>query len=158
MSIHALAGKPVPQDRLIDIGSLRDAYFALKPDVNDPAQRVSFGTSGHRGSALRSTFNEAHVLAISQAICDYRGSQGISGPLFLGRDTHALSEPAFISTLEVLAANAVAVMIDRDDGYTPTPAISHAILGYNRGRSVEELDLDAVVPSLLEATKLMVKI
>ncbi len=147
MSIHALAGKPAPQDRLTDIGSLRDAYFALKPDVGDPAQRVSFGTSGHRGSALRSTFNEAHVLAISQAICDYRGNHGISGPLFLGKDTHALSEPAFISTLEVLAANAVAVMIDRDDGYTPTPAISHAILSYNRGRSAGLADGIVITPS-----------
>ena len=147
MSIHALAGKPAPQDRLIDIGTLCDTYFALKPDVSDPAQRVSFGTSGHRGSALRSTFNEAHVLAISQAICDYRGSQGISGPLFLGRDTHALSEPALISTLEVLAANAVAVMIDRDDGYTPTPAISHAILSFNRGRSTGLADGIVITPS-----------
>ncbi len=147
MSIHALAGKPAPQDRLTDIGSLRDAYFVLKPDVSDPAQRVSFGTSGHRGSALRSTFNEAHVLAISQAICDCRGNHGISGPLFLGRDTHALSEPAFISTLEVLAANAVAVMIDRDDGYTPTPAISHAILSYNRGRSTGLADGIVITPS-----------
>jgi len=147
MSIHALAGKPAPQDRLTDIGSLRDAYFALKPDVSDPAQRVSFGTSGHRGSALRSTFNETHVLAISQAICDYRGKHGINGPLFLGKDTHALSEPAFISTLEVLAANAVAVMIDRDDGYTPTPAISHAILSYNRGRSTGLADGIVITPS-----------
>ena len=147
MSIHALAGKPATQELLTDIGALHDAYFALKPDVSDAALRVSFGTSGHRGSALRSTFNEAHVLAISQAICDYRGNRSINGPLFLGKDTHALSEPAFISTLEVLAANAVAVMIDRDDGYTPTPAISHAILSYNRGRSTGLADGIVITPS-----------
>ena len=147
MSIHPLAGKPAPQNLLTDIGKLREAYFALTPDPGQPAQRVSFGTSGHRGSSLRSTFNEAHVLAISQAICDYRGSHGINGPLFLGKDTHALSEPAFVSALEVLGANGVAVMVDRDDGYTPTPAISHAILTYNRGRSAGLADGIVITPS-----------
>ncbi len=107
MSIHPLAGKPAPQDMLADIGALRDAYSARKPDVADKAQRVSFGTSGHRGSSLRTTFNEDHVLAITQAICEYRSSRGIDGPLFIGKDTHALSEPAFVTALEVLAANGV---------------------------------------------------
>ena len=147
MSIHPLAGTPAPHDLLADIGSLCDAYCSRKPDINDPAQRVSFGTSGHRGSSLRGTFNEAHVLAISQAICEYRSSHGISGPLFLGKDTHALSEPAFVSALEVLGANGVAVMVDRDNGYTPTPAISHAILTYNRGRSTGLADGIVITPS-----------
>jgi len=147
MSIHPLAGKPAPHDLLADLGKLRDAYSALKPDAANAAQRVSFGTSGHRGSSLRSTFNEAHVLAISQAICEYRSSRGISGPLFLGKDTHALSEPAFVSALEVLVANGVAVMVDPNDGYTPTPAISHAILTYNRGRTVDLADGIVITPS-----------
>jgi len=147
MSRHPLAGKPAPLDLLTDIGKLRDAYTSRKPDVTDRAQRVSFGTSGHRGSSLRGTFNEAHVLAITQAICEYRRSRSISGPLFLGKDTHALSEPAFITALEVLAANGVAVMIDRDDGYTPTPAISHAILTWNRGRTAGLADGIVITPS-----------
>jgi phosphoglucomutase len=147
MPIHPLAGKPAPQDMLADIGALRDAYSAHKPDVADRAQRVSFGTSGHRGSSLRTSFNEGHVLAITQAICEYRSGRGITGPLFIGRDTHALSEPAFVSALEVLAANGVAVMVDRDDGYTPTPAISHAILGYNRGRTTGLADGIVITPS-----------
>jgi phosphoglucomutase len=147
MSIHPLAGQPAPHDLLADIGKLRDAYFSRKPDIHDTAQRVSFGTSGHRGSSLRSTFNEAHVLAISQAICEYRSSRGISGPLFLGKDTHALSEPALVSALEVLGANGVAVMVDPDDGYTPTPAISHAILTYNRGRTAGLADGIVITPS-----------
>jgi phosphoglucomutase len=147
MAIHPLAGKPAPHDLLVDLGTLRDAYFSRKPDMADPAQRVSFGTSGHRGSSLRSTFNEAHVLAISQAICEYRSSHGISGPLFLGKDTHALSEPAFVSVLEVLGANGVTVMIDPDDGFTPTPAISHAILTYNRGRTTDLADGIVITPS-----------
>jgi len=147
MPIHPLAGKPAPHDRLTDISALRDAYFSRKPDITDTSQRVSFGTSGHRGSSLRSTFNEAHVLAISQAICEYRDSVGISGPLFLGKDTHALSEPAFISALEVLGANGVTVMVDAGDGYTPTPAISHAILTYNRGRATGLADGIVITPS-----------
>ncbi|WP_310447594.1 phosphoglucomutase (alpha-D-glucose-1,6-bisphosphate-dependent) [Thiobacillus sp.] len=147
MALHPLAGKPAPQDMLADIGALRDAYSARKPDVADKAQRVSFGTSGHRGSSLRTTFNEGHVLAISQAICEYRAGRGIDGPLFIGKDTHALSDPAFVSALEVLAANGVAVMVDRDDGYTPTPAVSHAILTYNRGRTTGLADGIVITPS-----------
>jgi phosphoglucomutase len=147
MSIHPLAGKPAPPNMLADIGKLRDAYSMRKPDVTNPAQRVSFGTSGHRGSSLRSTFNEDHVLAISQAICEYRSNRGIDGPLFIGKDTHALSAPAFESALEVLGANGVTVMVDRDDGFTPTPAISHAILTYNRGRSAGLADGIVITPS-----------
>ena len=147
MALHPLAGKPAPQDMLADIGALRDAYSARKPDVADKAQRVSFGTSGHRGSSLRTTFNENHVLAITQAICEYRSGRGIDGPLFIGKDTHALSDPAFVSALEVLAANGVTVMVDQDDGYTPTPAISHAILGYNRGRTTGLADGIVITPS-----------
>ncbi len=147
MPIHPLAGQPVPTDLLADIGKLRQDYLTRVPDVTDRGQRVSFGTSGHRGSSLRGTFNEAHVLAITQAICDYRASRGIGGPLFIGKDTHALSEPAFITALEVLAANGVEVMIDRDDGYTPTPAVSHAILTHNRGRTAGLADGIVITPS-----------
>jgi phosphoglucomutase len=147
MSLHPLAGKPAPKELLADIGKLRDAYFSHKPDVSDKTQRVAFGTSGHRGSSLRGSFNEAHVLAITQAICDYRSGQGINGPLYIGKDTHALSEPAFISALEVLAANGVETMIDKDEGYTPTPAISHAILAYNRGRTAGLADGIVITPS-----------
>ena len=147
MTIHSLAGKPAPQDLLVDIDKLRKEYYARKPDITDSAQRVSFGTSGHRGSSLRSAFNEAHVLAITQAICEYRASQGINGPLYIGKDTHALSEPAFASALEVLAANGVDTMIDSDNGYTPTPAVSHAILTYNRGRTSGLADGIVITPS-----------
>src|SRR5262249_26886714 len=133
MTIHALAGKPAPKELLVDVDKLRKEYYARKPDVTASAERVSFGTSGHRGSSLRGAFNEAHVLAISQAICDYRSSQGINGPLYIGKDTHALSEPAFATALEVLAANTVETMIDSNGGYTPTPAVSHAILRFNVG-------------------------
>jgi len=147
MSIHPLAGKPAPHDRLADIGQLRDAYYTLKPDPAERSQRVTFGTSGHRGSSFKATFNEHHVLAITQAICEYRTGHGISGPLFIGKDTHALSEPAFMSALEVLAANGVEVHVDQDDGYTPTPAISHAILTYNRGRSQSLADGIVITPS-----------
>src|SRR5512139_1998201 len=147
MPIHPLAGQPAPTDLLADIGKLRQEYLARVPDPGDPAQRVSFGTSGHRGSSLRGTFNEAHVLAISQAICEYRSGRGIDGPLFIGKDTHALSEPAFFTALEVLAANGVEVMVDRDDGYTPTPAVSHAILTHNRGRTAGLADGIVITPS-----------
>jgi phosphoglucomutase len=147
MRTHPLAGKPAPQDLLVDIDKLRKEYYARKPDITDSAQRVSFGTSGHRGSSLRGAFNEAHVLAITQAICDYRDSQDTNGPLYIGKDTHALSEPAFASALEVLAANGVETMIDRDDGYTPTPAVSHAILTYNRGRTSGLADGIVITPS-----------
>jgi phosphoglucomutase len=147
MAIHPLAGKPAPKELLVDIEKLRKEYYARKPDITHSAQRVSFGTSGHRGSSLRGTFNEAHVLAITQAICEYRTSQGISGPLYIGKDTHGLSEPAFASALEVLAANGVETMIDRADGYTPTPAISHAILTYNQGRTSGLADGIVITPS-----------
>jgi phosphoglucomutase len=147
MTIHPLAGKPPPEDLLIDVGSLRRAYYARKPDFTDRAQRIGFGTSGHRGSSLRGSFNEAHVLAITQAICDYRSSQDITGPLYLGKDTHALSEPAFTTALEVLAANGIETMIDGDEGYTPTPAISHAILGFNLGRTIGLADGIVITPS-----------
>ena len=147
MAIHPLAGQPAPPHLLVDLTRLRDDYYSLKPDVTDRTQRVSFGTSGHRGSSTRRSFNEAHVLAITQAICDYRSSQGISGPLFIGKDTHALSEPAFMTAVEVLAANGIETMVDRDDGYTPTPAVSHAILIYNRGRKSALADGIVVTPS-----------
>ena len=132
--IHPLAGQPAPASMLIDIGKLVAAYYADIPDPTVAAQRVAFGTSGHRGSAFDRSFNEWHVLAITQAICRYRKSNRIGGPLFLGVDTHALSAPACGSALEVLAANGADVMLARNDEYTPTPAVSHAILGYNRGR------------------------
>jgi len=132
MNIHELAGKPVPLSMLANIPRLVAAYYTHKPDVSDPGQRVAFGTSGHRGSSLKNTFNEAHILAISQAICDYRASQKIRDPLFLGRDTHALSEPAFASAIEVFAANKVDVRVQEGYTYTPTPAVSHAIITYNQ--------------------------
>jgi phosphoglucomutase len=147
MSIHPLAGKPAPASVLIDPEKLRAEYYARKPDLADPAQRVSFGTSGHRGSPLRGSFNEFHILATTQAICDYRKREAIGGPLYLGRDTHAVSEPALHSALEVLAANGVQTMIDRDDGYTPTPVVSHAILAYNRPRPAQQADGIVITPS-----------
>ena len=147
MNVSPLAGKPVDQSQLVDVPRLITAYYSLTPDADNPAQRVAFGTSGHRGSAFDSAFNEAHILAISQAICLYRKSQNISGPLYLGMDTHALSVPAFASALEVLAANGVETMVDSEDGYTPTPAISHAILTYNRGRKSGLADGIVITPS-----------
>ena len=145
--ISPLAGKPAPSDRLVNVSKLVAAYYDQRPDPSVPAQRVAFGTSGHRGSSFDATFNEAHVLAISQAICQYRREQGIDGPLFIGIDTHALSLPAFQSALEVLAANGVEVMISQDGEYTPTPAVSHAILVYNRGRKTRLADGIVVTPS-----------
>jgi phosphoglucomutase len=146
MSIHPLAGTPAPPDRLVDIDRLRSEFFDRKPDTTDPAQRVAFGTSGHRGTSLAGTFNEAHVLTITQAICDYRRQAGTAGPLFIGKDTHALSQPAFETALEVLAANGVEVLIDPAD-YTPTPVISHAILTYNRDRTTGLADGIVITPS-----------
>jgi phosphoglucomutase len=146
-NISERAGQPAPPDVLIDVGRLVAAYFSEAPDPAIPLQRVAFGTSGHRGSSLTRTFNEAHVLAISQAICDWRRKQGIAGPLFVGIDTHALSQPAFASTLEVLAANGVDVMIASGGEYTPTPAVSHAILTYNRGRTTGLADGIVISPS-----------
>ena len=142
-----LAGKPATAAMLVNVPRLITAYYSNMPDAAIPAQRVAFGTSGHRGSAFETSFNEYHVLAISQAICDYRKRQGIGGPLFLGIDTHALSEPACASALEVLAANGVDVMIADKDEYTPTPVISHAILAYNRGRATGLADGIVITPS-----------
>ena len=145
--INPLAGKTVPQSMLANIPRLVTAYFAGKPDPSLPAQRVAFGTSGHRGSAFNNAFNEAHILAISQAVCDHRKRGGINGPLFVGIDTHALAEPALASALEVFAANGVEVMIDERDGYTPTPVISRAILTHNRGRDSGLADGVVITPS-----------
>ena len=145
--LNPLAGKPAPAASLVNVPRLITAYYSEKPDPAIAAQRVAFGTSGHRGSSFDVGFNENHVLAISQAICEYRKQQGIDGPLFMGFDTHALSAPAFASALEVLAANGVEVMIAADDEYTPTPAISHAILTYNRGRSAALADGIVITPS-----------
>lgn len=145
--ISPLAGKPAPPELLLNVARLVTAYYSEAPDPAVPLQRVAFGTSGHRGSALDKTFNEAHVLAISQAICSYRKQRGIDGPLFIGIDTHALSEPAFASALEVLAANGVAVMMAAAGEYTPTPAVSHAILAYNHGRTSGLADGIVITPS-----------
>ena len=145
--ISPLAGKPAPPAMLVDVPRLVDAYYTEVPDAAIPGQQVAFGTSGHRGSAFQKTFNERHVLAITQAICRYRVQQGIDGPLFLGIDTHALSLPASTSALEVLAANRVDVMLSEHDEYTPTPAVSHAILAHNRGRTAGLADGIVVTPS-----------
>jgi len=147
MAISPLAGKPTDPSLLINVPRLVTAYYTGRPDASVSAQRVVFGTSGHRGSALDNAFNEAHILAITQAICLYRKQQSIDGPLYIGIDTHALSEPAFASALEVLAANGVDVMVDADNGYTPTPVISHAILTYNRGRKRGLADGIVITPS-----------
>ncbi|MDW7709676.1 MAG: phosphoglucomutase (alpha-D-glucose-1,6-bisphosphate-dependent) [Deferrisomatales bacterium] len=147
MNVSPLAGKPATPAMLVDVPRLVTAYYTDVPDSSVQAQRVAFGTSGHRGSAFERTFNEWHVLAISQAICDYRKRQGIGGPLFLGIDTHALSVPACASALEVLAANGVEVMLADKDEYTPTPAVSHAILTYNRGRATGLADGIVITPS-----------
>ena len=145
--ISSLAGKPAPRSLLVNIPRLVTAYFALVPDSSVASQRVAFGTSGHRGAALAASFNEAHILAITQAVCLYRKHADIEGPLFLGMDTHALSEPAFVSAVEVLAANGVETMIDAQGGYTPTPVISHAILTYNQGRKTGLADGIVISPS-----------
>jgi len=145
--INPLAGQPAPADVLVNVPRLITAYYSERPDPGVPGQRVAFGTSGHRGSSFELSFNEAHVLAISQSICEYRRQQGIDGPLFLGFDTHALSAPAFATALEVLAGNGVDVMIAAGDEYTPTPAVSHAILTYNRGRTTGLADGIVITPS-----------
>lgn len=144
---HERAGSPAGPGDLVDVSRLVTAYYALHPDPADPGQRVAFGTSGHRGSSLAGAFNEDHIAATSQAICEYRAQQGTDGPLFLGADTHALSEPARVTALEVFAANGVTVLIDDADGYTPTPAVSHAILTHNRGRTSGLADGVVVTPS-----------
>jgi phosphoglucomutase len=147
MTLSPLAGKPAPKDILVDLAQLERDYYTCQPDVEDPTQLVSFGTSGHRGSPLHGSFTEAHILAITQAICDYRRSQGTDGPLYMGKDMHALSGPAQRTALEVLAANGVETIIQRDDGVTPTPVISRAILVYNRGRKTHLADGIVVTPS-----------
>jgi phosphoglucomutase len=147
MKIDPCAGKPATPAMLVDVPRLMTAYYTREPDVHLPGQRVAFGTSGHRGSALDTAFNESHILAITQAICDYRRAQGIDGPLFLGADTHALSASAWASALEVLAANEVEVRIDDQDGYTPTPVVSHAILAHNRTRPAALSDGIVITPS-----------
>ena len=141
------AGQPAAAEDLVDVAKLVTAYYTVHPDPGDPVQRVSFGTSGHRGSAFTATFNEDHILATTQAICEYRASQGIDGPLYLGADTHALSEPAQVSALEVLAANEVRVMVDARGGYTPTPAVSRAILAHNAAETGPRADGIVVTPS-----------
>ncbi|MFJ8276068.1 phosphoglucomutase (alpha-D-glucose-1,6-bisphosphate-dependent) [Streptomyces griseoviridis] len=144
---HERAGGPAGPEDLVDVARLVTAYYALRPDPADPGQRVAFGTSGHRGSSLATAFNDDHIAATSQAICEYRARQGTDGPLFLGADSHALSEPARVTALEVFAANGVTVLIDSADGYTPTPAVSHAILTHNRGRTSGRADGVVVTPS-----------
>src|SRR5437868_786799 len=146
-SISPLAGRPAPKEMLVDLARLEREYFERRPDLSDPNQMVSFGTSGHRGTPLQGTFTEAHILAITQAICDYRRSQGIDGPLYMGKDTHALSAPAQRTALEVLAANNVEIIIQRENGVTPTPVISRAILVYNRGRKEHLADGIVITPS-----------
>ncbi|MET8231578.1 phosphoglucomutase (alpha-D-glucose-1,6-bisphosphate-dependent) [Micromonospora sp. NPDC005298] len=144
---HPRAGQPAEPADLVDVPRLVTAYYAEHPDPADPAQQVAFGTSGHRGSSLRNAFNSDHILAVTQALCDYRREQGLDGPLFLARDTHALSAPAAVDALEVLAANGVTVLVDSRDGYTPTPALSHAILTHNRGRTSGLADGIVITPS-----------
>jgi phosphoglucomutase len=147
VKISPLAGKPAPKTMLVDLGRLEREYYGRKPDVGDPNQLVSFGTSGHRGSPFAGSFTEAHIAAITQAICDYRRGQRSEGPLYLGKDTHALSGPAQRTALEVLAANGVETIIQRDDGVTPTPVISRAILVHNRSRQRQLADGIVVTPS-----------
>ena len=145
--ISPLAGKPAPKDMLIDVAQLERDYYNRKPDLSDPTQLVAFGTSGHRGTPLNGSFTEAHILAITQAICEYRKQQGVDGPLYMGKDTHAVSGPAQRTALEVLAANGIETFIQADDGYTPTPSVSHAILVYNRGRNEHLSDGIVITPS-----------
>lgn len=147
MSHNELAGKPVPASLIIDVHRLTESYYSVESDPDDPAQRVSFGTSGHRGSSLNGSFNESHILAISQAVSEYRTSAGIEGPLFIGIDTHALSEPAFVSAVEVLSANGIEVRYQEGQGFTPTPVISHAILTHNRNPSAGIADGVIITPS-----------
>jgi phosphoglucomutase len=147
MAPHPLAGKPAPPSLLTDIPRLISAYYVNQPDPANPALLVAFGTSGHRGSSENGTFNEAHILAITQAICEHRRANAITGPLYLGKDTHGLSEPAQITALEVLAANGVEVMVAQAGGFTPTPVVSHAILTHNRGRQTGLADGIVITPS-----------
>src|SRR5262245_60156067 len=146
-TLSPLAGKPAPAAILVDVDRLLKQYAERKPDPNDPLQRVSFGTSGHRGSPLNGSFNEAHILAMTQAICEYRAKKGIDGPLYVRMDAHAASAPAQRTAVEVLAANGVQVFLQRSGGYTPTPVISHAILTYNQGRADGLADGIVITPS-----------
>src|SRR5208282_2386508 len=147
MAISPLAGKPAPRDMLIDVAKLEREYRERQPDLGDPNQLVKFGTSGHRGTSLNGTLTEAHILAITQAICEYRHEHGIDGPLYMGKDTHALSAPSQRTALEVLAAHGINTIIQRDDGVTPTPVISRAIIVYNRGRKTGLSDGIVITPS-----------
>src|SRR5262245_3533085 len=147
VSISPLAGRPAPKEILVDVARLEREYFERRPDLTEPSQMVSFGTSGHRGSPLNGTFTEAHILAVTQSICDYRSNHGTDGPLYLGKDTHGVSGPAEQTALEVLAANNVETIIQRDNGVTPTPVISRAILVYNRGRKQHLADGIVITPS-----------
>ncbi len=147
MSLHELAGKPAPKEMLVNVPQLVSAYYTRQPDTNEATQRVEFGTSGHRGSSLKKSFNEDHIFATTQAICEYRKGQNITGPLFLGKDTHALSEPAFLTAVEVLVANDVEVVVQEDMGYTPTPVISHAILVHNLASRSSNADGIVITPS-----------
>src|SRR5215510_15197917 len=147
MMTHPLAGQPAPRDLLINIPRLVSAYYTQEPDASIPAQQVAFGTSGHRGSSLQASFNEQHILAICQAIVEWRRAENFTGPLYLGMDTHALSEPALATAIEVFAANEVEIFVQAGLGYTPTPAISHAILTYNRGRAAGLADGVVITPS-----------
>ncbi len=147
MSVHELAGKPAPREILVNVPRLVSQYYSLQPDVAEPSQRVAFGTSGHRGSSFRKSFNERHILAITQAVCEVRAARGVDGPLFVGMDTHALSEPALATVLEVLAANGVPTRIQKGLGYTPTPVVSHAILQHNKRRTSGLADGIVITPS-----------
>ena len=147
MAVHPLAGKPAPRDLLVNVPRLVAAYYTRRPDTNDAAERVAFGTSGHRGSSFTRSFNEAHIAAICQAIAVHRHTRRVTGPLFLGMDTHALSEPAFVTAVEVFAAHGVDLMVQDGLGYTPTPVVSHAILTYNRGRTSALADGVVITPS-----------
>src|SRR6266542_4093928 len=147
MATHPLAGKPAPRELLVNVPRLVSAYYTGKPDASVPEQQVAFGTSGHRGSSLLTSFNEDHILAICQALCEWRRTQGIDGPLYIGMDTHALSEPALATAIEVFAANEMDIFIQAGLGYTPTPVISHAILTYNRGRTSSLADGVVITPS-----------
>jgi phosphoglucomutase len=147
MANHPLAGKPAPKDKLVDLKALERAYYETKPNLDDPQQLVSFGTSGHRGTSLNGTFTEAHILAITQAICDHGAKNNITGPLFVGKDTHALSGPAQRTALEVIAANSDLAVIQENDGFTPTPVVSRAILTHNHGRTVQIADGIVITPS-----------
>src|SRR5262245_24504956 len=146
-AVSPRAGLPAGREMLVDVAQLERGYFQGRVDPTDPTQMVRFGTSGHRGSPLRGTFTEEHIRAITQAICDYRTAQGISGPLYMGKDTHALSSPAQRTALEVLAANGIETVIERSDGVTPTPVISHAILAHNQARSSHFADGIVITPS-----------